>query len=181
MKNRRRKFFVDKKFQFKFVFFISIILSILYLIYPIIIYFLFHKTLTYFSFAQKKELLQDVLLYLVSIHSIIMLIEIILLVFVSHKVSGPLHKLRSYFKNIIDGKDLIKISFRKKDFLKDLEKDINEAMYVLNLKHYDHIDELKKVQKEITSLQRCLGDQYQDKIKIIDNHFEEILSKMEKL
>lgn len=49
-------------------------------------------------------------------------------VFISHKVAGPIVRLRGYFKRIAEGNSVEKVAFRKGDFFSDLPEEINKAI-----------------------------------------------------
>lgn len=51
------------------------------------------------------------------------------IVYFSHKASGPLHRLRTYFQEIKDNKEVkYPLSFREGDFYSDLPEIINEGL-----------------------------------------------------
>ena len=52
----------------------------------------------------------------------------IVTVYISHKMAGPLYRLRIFFHDRSQGLGPNAIHFRKNDYLKDIESYINEAL-----------------------------------------------------
>jgi hypothetical protein len=48
--------------------------------------------------------------------------------FISHRIAGPLYRLHKYLSDIASGKDVGKVSFRKKDFFPELADATNKAL-----------------------------------------------------
>lgn len=53
---------------------------------------------------------------------------------ISHKAAGPLYRLLIELKGMKDNKELKKISFRKGDYLKEIEENFNEVVDTISLK-----------------------------------------------
>jgi hypothetical protein len=55
------------------------------------------------------------------------LLSTIASIYISHKVAGPIVRLRGHFKKISEGAPVEKVAFRRGDFFSDLPGEINKA------------------------------------------------------
>jgi hypothetical protein len=55
-------------------------------------------------------------------------------IFLSHRVAGPLHRLREHMKGLAQGKSFKPVSFRKKDYFQELVKPYNDIVSQLESK-----------------------------------------------
>jgi len=105
-------------------------------------------TLGYFSFERLREMGRDVQLapshayfkfidfqsglvfqYLFVAFLVGVAISAVLTLIVSHRLAGPLVRLKNHFKQMGETGKCSPISFRKGDYLRDLPPLINEALY----------------------------------------------------
>ena len=134
---RRKKYFIAPDFQYK-VIGLSFIASLTLLA---IIYFFNSYYFDYFiQRGQELNLKQGHAYYRLlgeqkdKMDKVFMILGVCITLFVcifglflSHRIAGPLYRLRMYFANeeYAQGK---KLSFRKGDFFQDIPKAINEAL-----------------------------------------------------
>lgn len=98
-------------------------------VYNGIIFALFN---TLFKFApnnvQGLEIMRkDILLWLTVVLLIYCGIAFVVCIFVTHRVAGPLYKLRNFLKNIANGKKPEELFFRRGDNFPELAHDYNLA------------------------------------------------------
>lgn len=136
---KRTIYLVDPKFQLKFAFFVTSLVFLCSLIYPIVIYEVYEKII---NLAQqnglaeasqnlavaKSELMQLLILFQLIFTTIVFIVCI----FQGHKIAGPLFKLKKFFKSIREGNSTEKLFFRKGDNFKDVAEAYNLAMEVVN-------------------------------------------------
>jgi hypothetical protein len=80
----------------------------------------------YYNFIQNSQNMMEINLNWVFGFSI--LLTVITSLYLSHKVVGPIQRLRSYFKNMAATGRVDWLTFRRGDFFKDLPPQINEAL-----------------------------------------------------
>jgi len=57
------------------------------------------------------------------------LVSAVITLLLSHRLAGPIIRLKSYFRNIANGENPVqRLQFRKRDFFEDLPAVINEAL-----------------------------------------------------
>jgi methyl-accepting chemotaxis protein len=76
---------------------------------------------------------------------------ILVTLYVSHKIGGPLHRVESVLEEIGQGNLDIKIEFRQRDQLKDLVPKINHMIQNLNKR-------VRQIQGEVGHLQEKIQD-----------------------
>lgn len=138
---KRRQFFIKKKFQSRFIlhFCLSILLG----------GFISTGSVLYFSKGNLTALFQNsnlvvtdtslfilpAVLYANMITIIILSLSMIVVtLFVSHKIAGPLFRLEKDINLIAEGDLTFKIHLRKGDQLRELSVDINQMTANLNMK-----------------------------------------------
>lgn len=175
LQNRRRKYFIKKEFQTKFILKFCIPIVLTALISAFVIYhYSSQSTTTVFEDSRlilkpTAEFIKPglVLSTLVSI-VIVGIATIIVMFFVSHRIAGPLYKLESSLKSLGNGDLSFDIYFRRKDEIKRLADVFNTASKDLNRLIKDvkiestHLD---SAIKELKTLLEKLPEEQQGKLK----------------
>ena len=139
-KNQRKKssILILPTFQFKFIGFN--ILCFLFLIstfYGMIFYYrnFFSKLIQTFKLAHNHPFSNFVFTFLNTIQNysfiifgVTLIIILILDLYVSHLLAGPVVKLKNHIERHLEGEDVGEIKFRKKDNLDDLAEMINKII-----------------------------------------------------
>ena len=126
---KRRNYFIEKKFQAKYIL-LTILLLLTYTLFFVAIIFAPYMLTLYFDYpmTQKEEAARAILLLHGKIWpwvaAVIVLFGIIS-IFITHKVAGPVYRLKKCLTEITRGNLDIKIKLRKGDDLKDLAEHIN--------------------------------------------------------
>jgi len=126
---KRRNYFVEKKFQTKYVLLTVLMLLTYTLIFVVIIFAPYILTLHFdYPFAEKADAARALLLLHGKvwpwIGGVIIFFGIIS-VFISHKIAGPLFRLKRSLDRVTQGDLSVVIKLRKWDDLKDLAEHIN--------------------------------------------------------
>lgn len=149
---KRRQFFVKKDYQFKFILKFCLIVMAGSFISTGLILFFSQGTLTS-SFENSRLVVKSTALAILpaiiytNIITLIMisLATILVVLFVSHKIAGPMFRFEKELKLIGDG-DLTKvIHLRKDDQIKDMAESLNKMTASLHGKTLDIQHGLEKV------------------------------------
>ncbi|MBU4376778.1 MAG: methyl-accepting chemotaxis protein [Candidatus Omnitrophica bacterium] len=151
MENRRKNYFIKKEFQAKFILKFCALVALTALISASVIYlFLSQSVITVFENSRivikpSTEFIMPGLILsgLVSI-ALVGVTTIIIVLFISHRIAGPLYKIESSLEKMGDGDLSFDISFRKNDETKILSEVFNRARRRLN----NMISGIKKDLKE---------------------------------
>lgn len=140
---KRSKFLINKRFQLKFAFFVCSWIFALSMIYPIIIYNIFEYFHHVASSSEPNMILNverikgmegQVLLILGVLQILFLLITFILSIFLSHRIAGPLFKLRRAIEEVGKGNMDQRITFRKNDHFVEMQDSFNEMIQHMNVK-----------------------------------------------
>lgn len=155
---RRRQFFVKKDYQFKFILKFCLIVLAGSIISTGLIFFFSQGTLTS-SFENSRLVVKNTALAILpaiiytNIITLLMisLATIVAVLFISHKIAGPMFRFEKELKLIGDG-DLTKtIRLRKNDQITDMAESLNEM--TVNL-HRKTVNIQEGVEKLIQSAKR---------------------------
>jgi len=125
----RKNYFVEKKFQAKYIL-LTILLLLTYTFIFVVIIFAPYMLTLYFDYplAEKADAARVILLLHDTIWPWIggvILFFAIISIFISHKVAGPLFRLKKALTQVTEGDLSVVIKLRKWDDLKDLADHVN--------------------------------------------------------
>ncbi len=78
--------------------------------------------------SHLEHVRQQLLWLLLGVQIILIVLIFIISIFMSHKIAGPLYRLRKYFQDAAAGNFDQKLTFRKKDYFQELASDYNAMM-----------------------------------------------------
>ena len=138
MKNNRMRFLIYPKLQLSLIFSGMGVLALSYVFIAIQVYRSFHELKglgeqiglpaghPYFEFIQFHEHALSVSLYIAGVISC--LVSFVLLLVLSHRVAGPIVRLKGYFEAMSREGWKTRLTFRKGDFFSELPEVINQAL-----------------------------------------------------
>lgn len=131
----RKVLLINKRFQFRFSFYVCSWLILLSLAYPLIISNLFDYFLQYLAsdpmgpgLATLERTRQDIFTLLLLMQAVLLGVAFFISIFMSHKIAGPIYKLRKFFLEAKAGNIEQELRFRKKDYFMELVPAYNEMM-----------------------------------------------------
>lgn len=140
-KVQRKIIFIKKKFQLKIVAFVMlcVLFSTALITYEFLSLlqdiFSKHPALLQNIFAEGSSL---VILFLIKI-AICFIIILLFTALLSNKIAGPIYRFEEAFKQVAKGNKKVRVALRQDDTLRDLEKEFNNMMDIL-----DDSDEVKE-------------------------------------
>jgi sensor histidine kinase YesM len=136
---RRSIFLINKKFQFRFAFYVCSWMVALSFVYPLIVYNMFDYFIRYLSkdpngpnVLALEDLKQQVMILLAALQAIFLFVTFLVSIFMSHRIAGPLYKLSRFFAMARDGQLKEELFFREKDHFQEIAGDFNAAMKSIN-------------------------------------------------
>lgn len=113
------------------------------MIYPIIIYNVFEYFLKILSaphdvltVEKVQHVESQVVAVLGALQMIFLLITFLLSIFLSHRIAGPLYKLRRAIEEVSRGNFDQRISFRKNDHFTELQDSFNDMVQHLGVRRW---------------------------------------------
>lgn len=179
-KNRRRIYFINKKFQTKFILRFCLFVIFTSAVMGSLVYILSTQTTTT-SFENLRLIVKrtsDFILPTLILSSLIASILvggacIVIILFVSHRIAGPLYRLEKTLNEIGKGNLSVDISLRKTDEIKALAASLNNMLRKLR-------DPISSSQEKISELENDVSrikDELQRK-GIAENEIEKILKPL---
>ncbi len=138
---RRRQYFIQKGYQFKFILKFCLIVLAGSILSTAFLFFVAQGTLTS-SFERGRLVIQNTataILPAVIMTNVITLIvvsfaTVVVVLFISHKIAGPMFRFEKDLKDIGEGDVTIKVRLRKKDQFTNLANSLNTMTASLNEK-----------------------------------------------
>lgn len=134
MFNRRKKYFVKQKLQFKYLAFVFLAMLIPTVICCGALYYLIWQTIAA-EIAIPEALeehvipaLREVNIILLVIIPLIFFIMLLIAFYISHKIAGPVYRVEKELEEIIKGDYSRRIKLRANDELKELAEGINQLL-----------------------------------------------------
>lgn len=126
---------INRAFQLRFAIFGCLWIFALSVVYPLVIFGLFEFFFRYlardpngppaeFLVSTRKE----VMVLLVAFHVIFVTVTFLVNIFISHRIAGPLHKLKQHFALVKAGHLHDKVVFRKRDHFPEVAAEFNEMV-----------------------------------------------------
>jgi len=157
---KRKNYFIEKKFQTKYIL-LTILLLLTYTFMFVIIIFAPYMLTLYFDYplAEKTDAARTLLLLHAKvwpwIGSIILFFGAVS-IFISHKIAGPLFRLKKSLDRITEGDLDVVIKLRKWDDLKDLAEHINMLVAELRTFVITLRNDYSLLSEYITELERAI-------------------------
>ncbi len=129
---KRRNFLVDKKFQFRFLGSVIILTIFIMLLSAVITYYILYEQMQKFLTTIPVDVLYSVasVICLTSLSVLLILLPLVILlgIFMSHKIAGPIMRMEKLLEDVGDGNLNIHIKLRKGDELISLANAINRMV-----------------------------------------------------
>lgn len=154
---KRSVFLVDPSFQLKFSLIVCSVILISTLIYPIIIYDFFQIVTESVPNVPQTILAaqKNLIFYLVLIQSVITLLVFIVFIFFTHKVAGPLYKLKNHLASIREGNEITPLTFRNGDYFHDVAEEVTlflETIAANQENDFQYVDEISLYIENLSSV-----------------------------
>lgn len=159
--NRRRNYFIKKEFQRRFIMKFCLLVALGALISGIIIYAMSLSTVTT-SFENSRLTIKstaDYVLPAVLLSSVIVIIliglaTIMITLFTSHKIAGPLYRIEKDVGEIVAGNLKIRFNLRKDDEIKPLAAALDTMIKVLRAEIEEANESVSKLESAIEKLEK---------------------------
>jgi len=179
--NRRRNYFIKKRFQTRFILKFCLLITLSCFLMGVLVYLLSAKTTTT-SFEDLRLVVKstaDFILPALALSSLVAIIIISLasvgaVLFVSHRIAGPLYRFEKSIEQISNGDLTTDTHLREKDEIKILADGLNEMV--------------EKMRESITASQRGIAEledktvhvkERLGKLGVAQNEIDEILKSYE--
>lgn len=154
---KRSIFLINPQFQLRFSLIVCSIIIISTLIYPVIIYDFFQMISAHNPAVAKNIVAaqKDLIWFLVLIQVVITLLVFVIFIFFTHKIAGPLYKLKNHLTRIREGDAITHLTFRNGDYFHDVAEEVSlflETISVTQEEDFQYIDEVSVYLENLSSI-----------------------------
>lgn len=178
-KHKRSLLLINRRFQLKFSFYVCSWLFALSVVYPVIIYNLFDFFARYLAkdpagpgIIAIQTLRKEVIFLLVFFQLNFLIITFMISIFVSHRIAGPLHKLKLFLRQNGNGKISPDLSFRRQDHFQDLADEYNSMLARLRAETQGVRETIHSVARELEGMSN--SEQHQKLVAELQQASEKI-------
>lgn len=179
---KRSVFLINPSFQLKFSLIVCSVILASTLIYPIIIYDFF-KLVSSASPELAEQVVaarNELVIYLVTIQIVITVLAFIAFIFVTHKVAGPLFKLKNHLSGIREGKPITPLTFRSGDYFQDVADEVSLFLETVSTNQEHDFQYLDEVSLYIENLSTAVPDDKKPILNEISRRLIDIKSRYKK-
>lgn len=179
---KRTVFLIDSAFQLKFSLIVCSVILISTLIYPVIIVDFFqilsasNPTLAKHVAAAQK----DLILYLALIQFIIIFLVFVMFIFFTHKIAGPLYKLKNHLERIREGEPISPLTFRNGDYFHDLAEEVSLFLDTVKTNQEEDFQYVEEVSMYLENLSSIIPDDKKPVLNEISRRLLDIKSRYNK-
>lgn len=179
---KRSTFLINPGFQLKFSLIVCSIILISTLIYPIIIYDFFNVMITQTPDIppQIVSAQKNLVLYLILIQTVIILLVFIVFIFFTHKIAGPLYKLKSHLAGIREGNPITPLAFRKGDYFEDVAEEVTLFLETILNNQESDFEYVEELAQYIDNLSPVVPDDKKPVLSEISRRLMELKSRYKK-
>ncbi len=181
MRNVRKHILINPAFQVKFALLFTLAVLVFASVFPIFVYTLFEAMENHTLFSKSpsaitalREARSDMLLFFLVISVITAITAFLLAIFHSHRIAGPLYKLRMSMVAMQQGVLNQHIKFRNKDNFMELADGFNAMTDAIFIRRRRDFERVNSVIPKLERLQNSLSGQDQASVK-------EVLSALQEL
>lgn len=180
--HKRKVYLINPKFQIKFSILICFLMLLATCVYPVLIYDLMgHFAIvaqknsfdTHDLEKQKTALVYTLIFWQLGFTALVFIISI----FFSHKIAGPLYKLKQFLGNIRQGQNIGKLTFRQGDYFQDLAEEYNQAFSKIQENHRKDFVYLNEVSAYLNNLALIVPEDKKAVISEINQRLSEIQNR----
>jgi methyl-accepting chemotaxis protein len=181
MRNVRRHILINPAFQVKFAILFTLAVLVFASIFPIFVYTLFEsmQNLPLFSKSSAavgalKEARSDMIIFFIVMTVVTMLTAFLLALFHSHRIAGPLYKLRMSMVAMQQGVLNQHIKFRTKDNFTELADGFNAMTDSIFIRRRRDFERVSSVIPKLERLQSTLSGEEQASVTEVLNALQEL-------
>ncbi len=164
MKNNRRQYLINPNFQLKFAFLITLAMFVFNMAFPLFILNMFetsaeHSLVTNNPIAQNalNQARKEFIALMVVLETCFVLMTFVLAIFHSHKIAGPLYKLKISMQALKQGVLDRHISFRAKDNFPELADEFNDMSDAIFARRRKELEAINNILPTVEKLHTKLG------------------------
>ena len=181
MRNVRKHILINPAFQLKFALLFSAAVLVFTSIFPIFVFTLLESMESHSLFAKSSAAIQalqearsDIVVFLIVLVLVTALTSFLLALFHSHRIAGPLYKLRMSMVAMQQGVLNQHIKFRSKDNFMELADGFNAMADAIFIRRRRDFERVNSVIPKLERLQSSLSGEDQASVTEVLNALQEL-------
>lgn len=176
---KRSIFLVNPSFQLSFSLIVCSIIFLSSLVYPLILLDFFTELSERFPDLQNNMRLaqNDLIIFLAVIQFIFIAMVFIMFIFLTHKIAGPMHKLKNHLSQIRQGQNITPLTFRDGDHFHDVAEEVSLFLETLSYNQESDFQYLDEVALYIENLTPVVPDDKKPVLNEISRRLMDIKSR----
>lgn len=178
IKNNRNHILIDPKFQIKFALIVSGLLLLISLIYPLLFWDFFDAlSLVHPQITDQLTKSKNSVLFFFFLNLCLGVgLAFLSMIFLTHKIAGPVYKLRVYFQDLYETKKFHPIQFREGDHFTELAEDISAVATKFKSGEDQREEVLKEIIIDLESLKQQIEPNHLSRVDLIINKLDQLLN-----
>jgi methyl-accepting chemotaxis protein len=176
---KRSVFLINPSFQLRFSLAVCLLVFLSSLVYPLMLWDFFKEVL-----ANQPQLTDkigaakdDFLIFLIVIQVLFTGVIFVLFIFLTHKIAGPLFKLKQHLSNIRQGEPISPLSFRSGDHFMDVADEVSLFLESIAMNQESDFQYIDEVATYIENLSSVVPDDKKPVLKEISRRLLDIESR----
>jgi signal transduction histidine kinase len=176
---KRSIFLINPAFQIRFSLIFTALLFISSLIYPLIFVDFMNEVV-----ASHPEVAgtinpakRDLLIFIIPIQLLFSAFVFIFAIFMTHKIAGPLYKLKNHLVEIKDGGEITPLKFRQGDHFHDVAEEVSSFLEVIAENQQEDFRYLDEVTAYVNNLSGVIPEDKRPVLNEISRRLTEIHSR----
>lgn len=179
---KRSVFLINPRFQLRFSLIFAGLVFLSSLIYPVIfmdfLSELGSKNPSLVENAGRAK--QELLIYLVPIQLLFTLLAFIASIFLTHKIAGPMYKLKNHLADIRQGEPIAPLEFRRSDHFQDVAEEVSLFLETVNANQTTDFQYLDEVSSYINNLSNVIPEDKRPVLNEISRRLNEVSDRYKK-
>lgn len=179
---KRSVFLINPRFQLRFSLIFAGIVFIASLIYPLIFIDFVNELITDTP-ALKDSALQakkELLLFLIPIQLLFAILIFIVSIFMTHKIAGPMYKLKNHLADIRQGDGITPLGFRQGDHFHDVAEEVSLFLESIETNQESDFRYLEEISTYISNLTNVIPEDKRPVLNEISRRLSEVGSRYKK-
>ena len=177
---KRSTFLINSDFQLKFSVVVSGIVFTSSIFYPLIFLDFMDEMVRHNDFNSVIEARHDLLYFIVPVQMLFTFVIFIFMIFLTHKIAGPVYKLTQHLKKIREGAPITGIKFRNGDHFHNLAEEVSGFMEYVAANQEKDFQYLDEVSTYLNNLSSVIPEDKKPVLNEIARRLDEIKSRYQK-
>jgi sensor histidine kinase YesM len=177
--HKRSVFLINPGFQIRFSIIVCSLIFLSSLIYPLIFIDFFDELVKVSGPVTEQISIarNELIFYLFLIQFVFILIVFIMFIFITHKIAGPMYKLKQHLMEIRHGEPIAPISFRTGDHFQDVAEEVSLFLESVAYNQETDFQHIEEVAAYIDNLSTVVPDDKRPVLNEISRRLLEIKSR----